>query len=71
MDVQSYMRKGDFKSIKDRIKAREISIKGEKRAKVNHIGEYEYDKLFSGSKLGYRFINAKNIIQDIFYSENL
>ena len=71
MDVQNYMRKGDFKSIKDRIKAREIAIKGEKRAKVNHIGEYEYDKLFSGSKLGYRFINAKNIIQDIFYSENL
>ncbi len=52
------------------IKDRELMLKGENRSRTAHPGEFDISAWFSGDRLEYRFRNAKNIIRDIFVSEN-
>lgn len=64
------MAKGDVEGLKDIIKSREIMLKGENRSRTVHPGEFDTNMWFAGYRLEYRFRNAKNIIRDIFVSEN-
>ena len=59
----------DFEEMKKAIKAREIMLKGQSRAKTAHPGEFNPNDWIGGGELDYRFNNAKTIIRDIFESE--
>ena len=64
------MKENDIGGLKSIIKSREIILKGESRSKTAHPGEFDENVWFAGGYLDYRFNNAKNIIRDIFESEN-
>ena len=53
------------------IKAREIMLKGQSRAKTAHPGEIMPIQWIGGKGLDYRFFNEKRILRDIFESEGL
>ena len=63
------MSNGDVEGLKDHIKRREIQLKGTNRARLCHPGEYDKNFWFAGYKLNYRFGNVKQILRDIFESE--
>ena len=65
------MRNNDVEEMKKAIKAREIMLKGQSRAKTAHPGEFDPNDWIGGRELDYRFNNAKTIIKDIFESEGL
>ena len=69
--LQDCMRNNDVEEIKKAIKAREIMLKGQSRAKTAHPGEFDPNDWIGGRELDYRFNNAKTIIKDIFESEGL
>lgn len=69
LKAQSAMRDENIAELKDLIKSREVFLKGEKRSKTCHPGEYG-DKWLAGGPLDYRFFTAKTIIEDIFNSED-
>ena len=69
--LQDCMRNNDFEEMKKAIKAREIMLKGQSRAKTAHPGEFNPNDWIGGGELDYRFNNAKTIIRDIFESEGL
>ena len=64
------MKENDIDGLKSIIRSREIMLKGESRSKTAHPGEFDENVWFAGRCLDYRFNNAKNIIRDIFESEN-
>ncbi len=64
------MKENDTEGLKSIIRSREIMLKGESRSKTAHPGEFDENVWFAGRCLDYRFNNAKNIIRDIFESEN-
>lgn len=68
---QECMRNNDVEEMKKVIKAREIMLKGQSRAKTAHPGEFNPNDWIGGGELDYRFNNAKTIIRDIFESEGL
>ncbi len=68
-DSKNLMKNEDVDGLKKRIQDHEISLKGN-RAKSQHIGEFDPQLWYGGEILNYRFHNAKNIIQDIYDSEN-
>lgn len=69
--LQDCMRNNDVEEMKKAIKAREIMLKGQSRAKTAHPGEFNPNDWIGGGELDYRFNNAKTIIRDIFESEGL
>ena len=69
--LQECMRNNDVEEMKKAIKAREIMLKGQSRAKTAHPGEFNPNDWVGGGGLDYRFNNAKTIIRDIFESEGL
>lgn len=69
--LQECMRNNDVEEMKKAIKAREIMLKGQSRAKTAHPGEFNPNDWIGGGELDYRFNNAKTIIRDIFESEGL
>lgn len=69
--LQEGMRNNDVEEMKKAIKAREIMLKGQSRAKTAHPGEFNPNDWIGGGELDYRFNNAKTIIRDIFESEGL
>ena len=69
--LQDCMRNNDVEEMKKAIKAREIMLKGQSRAKTAHPGEFDPNDWIGGRELDYRFNNAKTIIKDIFESEGL
>ena len=68
LDAQKLMKDGEIEELKDRIKKREISLKGENRSRTCHPEQYD-GKWLAGYELNYRFREAKRIIGDIFKSE--
>ena len=69
--LQECMRNNDVEEMKKAIKAREIMLKGQSRAKTAHPGEFNPNDWIGGGELDYRFNNAKTIVRDIFESEGL
>ena len=69
--LQECMRNNDVEEMKKVIKAREIMLKGQSRAKTAHPGEFNPNDWIGGGELDYRFFNAKRILRDIFESEGL
>ena len=69
--LQECMRNNNVEEMKKAIKAREIMLKGQSRAKTAHPGEFNPNDWIGGGELDYRFNNAKTIIRDIFESEGL
>ncbi len=69
--LQDCMCNNDVEEMKKVIKAREIMLKGQNRAKTAHPGEFNPNDWIGGGELDYRFNNAKTIIRDIFESEGL
>lgn len=68
LDCQELMKEEKIEELKDRVKKREISLKGENRSKTCNPDE-SAEKWFAGYELDYRFAIAKTIIEDIFKSE--
>ena len=69
--LQECMFNNDVEEMKKVIKAREIMLKGQSRAKTAHPGEIMPIQWIGGKGLDYRFFNAKRILRDIFESEGL
>lgn len=67
--VQDLMQQKDFDQLKRAIKDREISLKGQYRAKTCHPGEYGDDSWLGGGQFDYRYPNARRILLDIFEGE--
>ncbi len=63
------MKNEDFEELKNVIRNREIFLKGINRSKTAHSGEYDANEWFAGKRLDYRFSIAKDIIADIYQSE--
>ncbi|ALT69004.1 DUF6361 family protein [Methanobrevibacter millerae] len=63
------MKNEDFEELKNIIQNREIFLKGVNRSKTAHPGEYDTNEWFAGKRLDYRFSIAKDIIADIYQSE--
>ena len=63
------MKNEDFEELKNIIQNREIFLKGINRSKTAHPGEYDTNEWFAGKRLDYRFSIAKDIIADIYQSE--
>ena len=63
------MKNEDFEELKNIIQNREILLKGINRSKTAHPGEYDINEWFAGKRLDYRFSIAKDIIADIYQSE--
>lgn len=63
------MKNEDFEELKNIIQNREIFLKGVNRSKTAHPGEYDINEWFAGKRLDYRFSIAKDIIADIYQSE--
>ena len=63
------MKNEDFEELKNIIQNREIFLKGINRSKTAHPGEYDTNEWFAGQRFDYRFSIAKDIIADIYQSE--
>ncbi len=66
--AQKFMEEENIDELKNCIKEREISLKGENRSKTCHHIKFD-DTWLAGDELNYRFGNVKVIIGDIFKSE--
>ena len=66
--LKSYMRDSNTEKMKELIIKREVSLKGDNRAKTTHPGELEQG-WYGGGYLDYRFYSARRIINDIFEGE--
>lgn len=71
LKVQEAIRAGDIATVDTLIIKREVALKGAKRAKTSHVGEYkEQDTSWIGIDiLDYRYTPAKRIIRDIMNAE--
>lgn len=65
---QDLMKTDDIEGLTKCIKNREISLKGQSRAKTCHPDQFQLEWI-GGGDLAYRFGNARIIIRDIFESE--
>jgi len=63
------MKDYDLEELKIIIQKREVFLKGINRAKTLHAGEYDVNEWFAGERLDYRFSIARDIIADIYESE--
>jgi len=68
LQAKQHMKHGDLEPLKQCIKAREVNLKGQSRAKTCHPDQYG-DFWLGGGELDYRFFNARTIMRDIFNSE--
>ena len=66
---QKAMENEDFEELKRVILEREVSLKGINRSRTAHPGEYDINEWFAGERLDYRFSIARNIMADIYESE--
>ena len=69
-EAKDLMKEENLDGLKDSIKKREISLKGENRSKTCHPEQYR-DNLSGIYDLDYRFTIAKNIAEDIFKSQDI
>ena len=60
------MLKNDIEKLDELVIMRERRLKGDKRAKLYNVNEFEYKGWVGIGKLQYRFRNAKNLLRDIF-----
>jgi len=60
------MRNRDYNEMDKLIRAREVQLKGRKRAKSQDPDEYNYKKWVGIRKLQYRLPNAQQILKDLF-----
>ncbi len=68
-ECQATLQSRNMDELQRLIKMREISLKGESRAKTCHPGETDMSNWRHGEYLEYRFHNAVNILKDIFKSQ--
>lgn len=68
---QKLMKDSDLEGLKSLIILREKNLKDSSRAKTLHPGQNDPQEWFGVDKLDYRFKNAKDIIKDIFESEEI
>ena len=61
----------DMDGIDRIIRNREKNIKGANRAKLNHVGDYDYQSWIGGRWLDFRFFDACKIIKDIYQGEKI
>ena len=61
----------NFDELKSTIQKREVFLKGINRSKTAHPGEYDVNEWFAGQRLDYRFSIARDIISDIYESEEI
>ncbi len=58
---------GDYEEMDKLIIAREIQLKGRERAKLNNSGSFRWKEgTWLGTRLQYRYSNARRLIEDIF-----
>lgn len=69
-EAKDLMKDENLDGLRDLIKKREISLKGENRSKTCHPEQYR-DKVTGAYDLEYRFRIAKNIAEDIFKSQDI
>lgn len=65
------MRNDDLNELKNIIQKREVFLKGINRSKTAHPGEYDVNEWFAGKRLDYRFSIARDIVADIYRSEEV
>ncbi|NLK69972.1 MAG: hypothetical protein GX286_00835 [Clostridiales bacterium] len=65
-DCKDAMLKNDIEKLDELVIMRERRLKGDKRAKLYNVNEFEYKGWVGIGKLQYRFRNAKNLLRDIF-----
>ena len=68
-DSRKSMEDENFDELKSLIRKREVFLKGINRSKTAHPGEYDVNEWFAGQRLDYRFSIARDIISDIYESE--
>lgn len=61
----------DIDGIDRIVRNREKDIKGANRAKLNHVGDYDYQSWIGGRWLDFRFFDACKIIKDIYQGEEI
>lgn len=69
-DSRKSMEDENFDELKSTIQKREVFLKGINRSKTAHPGEYNVNEWFAGQRLDYRFSIARDIILDIYESED-
>lgn len=65
-DCKDAMLKNDIDKLDELVIMRERILKGDKRAKLHNVSEFEYKGWVGIGKLQYRLRNAKNLLRDIF-----
>ena len=68
-DSREAMKNENLDELKSIIQKREVFLKGVNRSKTAHPGEYDFNEWFAGERLDYRFTIARNIVSDIYASE--
>ena len=68
-DSREAMKNENLDELKSIIQKREVFLKGVNRSKTAHPGEYDFNEWFAGERLDYRFTIARNIVSDIYESE--
>lgn len=68
-DSREAMENEDIDELKTIIQRREVFLKGINRSKTAHPGEYDANEWFAGERLDYRFSIARDIVADIYKSE--
>ena len=68
-DSRKAMADENLKELKTLIQKRETFLKGINRSKTAYPGEYDVNEWFAGERLDYRFSIARNIVADIYESE--
>ena len=67
--LQKKLLEGDYNSVDDLIRSREIKLKTRARAKLLRANEYSAEEIRGMYYLDYRFSTARNIINDILAGE--
>ena len=70
-DSRKSMEDENIDELKSIIRKREVFLKGINRSKTAHPGEYDINEWFAGQRLDYRFSIARDIISDIYESEEI
>ena len=70
-DSSQAMEDENLDELKILIQKREVFLKGINRSKTSHPGEYDANEWFAGERLDYRFSIARNIVADIYESEEV
>ena len=70
-DSREAMENDNLEDLKNIIQKREVFLKGINRSKTANPGEYNINDWFAGERLDYRFPIARDIIADIYESEEV